>query len=328
MKNINFIIFITFFIFFLYGCIQKKREKIVPEEKKTVIMPVSIRSDTTVYELKIAPDTFSILSNIIPTILINHLEEDAFYGDDISYEYYNDSIGKWENAKTPSNLISTYVLWRIPAQSEIKAEFNIFDNRPGKYRFIITILKPRCLKVVSEYVLSTTSDRIMVNKNNHTELENAEQAAIRELAFNNYQEIVKLFGNGDKSYLLETKDYPSYYGGSYTNKKGQFIIFITGDTLKAKERFSKITDKTNTIFQNCEYSYKTLIEIMDTIRNKVKSKAPASKYLNDWWIEERENRVFVFLNKQNDEVISEFKQNITDSPAIIFKKSSRRIVYD
>ncbi|MCL3851512.1 hypothetical protein M1P97_09455 [Parabacteroides sp. GYB001] len=177
-----------------------------------------------------------------------------------------------------------------------------------------------------------TKEKIIENKNVIKNIKsdkqgNAEQA-VQEPAFNDYQEIKKLFGNGDKLRLLKTKDYPSYYGGSYTNKKGQLIIFITGDTLKAKEIFSERTNKTNTIFQSCEYSYRTLNKIMDTISYKTNNKIPTSKYLDYWWIEEKENRVFVFLNKLNDEVISEFKQNIIDSPAIVFKKSSGRIVYD
>lgn len=158
-------------------------------------------------------------------------------------------------------------------------------------------------------------------------LGNVEQA-VNELAFNDHQEIKKLFENGNKSRILKAEDYPSYYGGSYTDKKGRFVIFITGDTLKAKEIFSKKTNKINTIFQSCEYSYRTLIKIMDTINYKINSKTCTSKYLDYWWIEEKENRVYVFLNKLNDEVVSEFKQNIVDSPAIVFKKSSGRIVYD
>lgn len=52
------------------------------------------------------------------------------------------------------------MLWRIPAQDEKEAPFVIFDHRPGRYRFKITILKPRKLIVGDEFVLSETSGNI------------------------------------------------------------------------------------------------------------------------------------------------------------------------
>ncbi|MCL3851509.1 hypothetical protein M1P97_09440 [Parabacteroides sp. GYB001] len=160
MKAIYIIISI---IFFLYGCVQKKKERII-SDYKAVIMPVSILSDTTVYELIIVPDTFSVLSNAIPIVLINHSDEDAYYGSgDIAREYYNDSIGRWENAKTPPRFVPVHMLWKLPAKSKVKAKFSIFDNRPGKYRISYTFTKPRCLKAESEYYLSTTSDSIVLN---------------------------------------------------------------------------------------------------------------------------------------------------------------------
>lgn len=160
MKAIYIIISI---IFFLYGCVQKKKEQIISDDK-AVIMPVSILSDTTVYELIIVPDTFSVLSNAIPIVLINHSDEDAYYGSgDIAREYYNDSIGRWENAKTPPRFVPVHMLWKLPAKSKVKAKFSIFDNRPGKYRISYTFTKPRCLKAESEYYLSTLSDLIVLN---------------------------------------------------------------------------------------------------------------------------------------------------------------------
>lgn len=148
-------------IFFLYGCAKKKKDSIITEDK-AVIMPVSVLTDTTMYELIIDPDTFSVLSNAIPIVLINHSNEDAYCGgDNISREYYNDSIGRWENAKTPSNFVPAYMLWKLPAKSEIKGKFSIYDNRPGKYRISYTFIKPHYLKAESEYYLSTTSNSIV-----------------------------------------------------------------------------------------------------------------------------------------------------------------------
>lgn len=160
MKLYEFFLFFGLILSFCLAC-TKRKESHVPvafKETEAIVMPVSIISDTSVYEMKIVPDTFSVFSDRIPVVLLNHLKEDAFYGDDISREYYNDSIGKWENAYTPSNLISTYTLWRLPAQSDKTVSFSIYDHRPGKYRFKVTILKPRQLMVVGEFVLSDTSD--------------------------------------------------------------------------------------------------------------------------------------------------------------------------
>lgn len=162
MFVLKFIFFVLIFSFCL-ACTQRK-ESHVPiafKEAEAMVMPVSIICDTTVYEMKIVPDTFSVSSDRIPVVLINHLEEDAFYGDDISREYYNESLGKWENAYIPSNLISIYMLWRLPAQSDKTVSFSIYDHRPRKYRFKVTILKPWPLMVMGEYVLSETSKNVL-----------------------------------------------------------------------------------------------------------------------------------------------------------------------
>lgn len=153
---------IILYLILFSNCLNKKSNLAQNDldHKDAVIMPVSIVSDTTVYKMKIVPDTFSYLSDVIPVVLTNYLEKDAFYGDDIVCEYYNESLEKWEKAYTPSNLISNYTLWRIPAQDEKKISVSIFDHRPGRYRFKLTILKPRSLMVISEFVLSDVSDNI------------------------------------------------------------------------------------------------------------------------------------------------------------------------
>lgn len=81
----------------------------------------------------------------------------------------------------------------------------------------------------------------------------------------------------------------------------------------------------NIIFMPAKYSYNELIDIMDRIHNVASNKLSISQYFDFWWIEERSNRVFVFLNKFDDGVIAEFKQTVSDSPAIEFKQSLGRI---
>lgn len=92
-----FLIYIAFFLIFsfCFSCMKRKEEPIQRDikEEETIVMPVSVATDTTVCKMIIEPDTFSVQSDVIPTVLINYLEEDAFYGDDILVNIIMKALG-------------------------------------------------------------------------------------------------------------------------------------------------------------------------------------------------------------------------------------------
>ncbi len=83
------------------------------------------------------------------------------------------------------------------------------------------------------------------------------------------------------------------------------------------------------IFKPCQFSFKNLTEIMDTINAYKLNNAdsPICANFNSWAILDAENRIVVDLDEYNDEQIAAFKKQVIDSPAIEFKKATGKIVF-
>lgn len=128
--------------------------------------------------------------------------------------------------------------------------------------------------------------------------------------------------NGGKTRALTTNDYPEYFGGSFTNDEGNFIIYVTQDSIKYREKLSQLLGTNDINIQMCNYSYKNLNEIMDYLDNyKLDGvKSEVSNNMVGWGLYARENCIKIELKDYSDARIQEFKDNIMDSPAITFEK--------
>ena len=142
-----------------------------------------------------------------------------------------------------------------------------------------------------------------------------------------YSKLNESFGKVEER---KSDDYPDYYGGAYTNKDGQLVIYVKGDINKYKNDFMNRAGIDDIIFKTCEYSFKELTRIMDDmnaykLENKDNSTA---KNFNSYALMDAENRVVVELDEYNDEQITTFRKQVIDSPAVEFKQANNKLIVE
>ncbi len=141
-----------------------------------------------------------------------------------------------------------------------------------------------------------------------------------------YSRINESFGKIEER---KTSDYPDYYGGSFTNSDGKLVIYVKGNVEDYKKVLIETAGTDDIIFKPCQFSYKNLTEIMDTI-NAYKfnhADSPICANFNSYAILDDENRIVIDLDEYNDEQIAAFKKQVIDSPAIEFRKATGKIVF-
>lgn len=121
--------------------------------------------------------------------------------------------------------------------------------------------------------------------------------------------------------------YPNYYGGSYINDNGDFVVCTVAENAKEKEYTLKsIKENINLSdfeIKNVKYSYNELEKMM-ALLNEYKQNNRDSKISKNWsghFLSDLENTIFVELNDMDDEQISLFRKEVTDSPMITFINS-------
>lgn len=120
---------------------------------------------------------------------------------------------------------------------------------------------------------------------------------------------------------LTAIDYPYYYGGSYINLNNQLVVLICGDTNVYKQSIVNILDCSSVIFEECRYSYKELLSIIEHLdkveaANTIKTD-DSLEYI--YQLSVQDNRVIVKIVDITLSKMLRFKQTIYDSPAIAFE---------
>ena len=112
--------------------------------------------------------------------------------------------------------------------------------------------------------------------------------------------------------------YPNYYGGSYIEPDGNLIIYIVGDSIYGTNAIKSITTNPIVKFKCCEYSYQSLINVLDEIYEAVKT-APktVAKNVTAFGLNQKMNCVNVCLADISESRIDEFKQ-IYNNPSVSF----------
>lgn len=155
-------------------------------------------------------------------------------------------------------------------------------------------------------------------------------AGFQQAANDQLEKINTTFSTGTTRLYSDGSKYPEFYGGSYIADKGKLAVYIIGDIAIGNKKLAKIVGSTDFITLPGKYSYKTLTKIMDdlnTFKLNKDNHAIADNF-NFYGLMENKNRVEVELDEFNEEKIMEFKMKVMDSPAIIFKKSSGKIMLE
>lgn len=158
----------------------------------------------------------------------------------------------------------------------------------------------------------TPAEYVNANEPEYTDV------GIQESACEAYDELMNSF---PLSRSTGEKIYPDYYGGSYINDFGQLVIYVT-DMANTPAVLSDI-DSSTVVYQQCDYSYSELNELMD-ILNCYKLQNPddsIARNFNHYALLDAENRIVVDLDDYSETRIQEFKDHVSSSDAILFVKA-------
>lgn len=119
--------------------------------------------------------------------------------------------------------------------------------------------------------------------------------------------------------------YPSYYGGAYINSNNQLVILLSDTTKENKRSIENILGSGNFILKKCTFTYAYLKQIMNTVTKSYQENSQHPSIMqNISYIrfQEDKNCIVIGLLEFSEKRISEFRENISDSPAIKFEAAS------
>ena len=140
-----------------------------------------------------------------------------------------------------------------------------------------------------------------------------------------YDKLMNSFG---KDWMERESDpdlYPDYYGGSFIDNNGNFVIALTNNSQKVQELLKEAleTDKFKT--ETVQYSYRQMLRVMDSIdefliNNSIPDDHVVLSHFAGAYPDVMENRVKVLFTEVNQSIINSFKRDVINSPMVIFEK--------
>lgn len=115
--------------------------------------------------------------------------------------------------------------------------------------------------------------------------------------------------------------YPDNYGGSYLDENGDFVVLI----VKEQETKGLGFVPKGAVIKSCKYSYNELLNILETLKGyKLTDNREIYNNFLVFYIDDKLNRVIVELTDTSSSAKQAFKENVSNSDAIIFVKASTK----
>lgn len=119
--------------------------------------------------------------------------------------------------------------------------------------------------------------------------------------------------------------YPEYYGGSFIDNSGTFVIAITENTEGNRQKLASVLGSDDFKVETVQYSYRQMMLVMDKIDaflsdTSVSSDHPVMLRFAGAYPDVMDNRVKVIFTEVDQTVINAFKKDISASPMLLFEK--------
>lgn len=119
--------------------------------------------------------------------------------------------------------------------------------------------------------------------------------------------------------------YPDYYGGSFIDNNGTFVIAVTGDREQNIQRLIAILGTDDFNVETVQYSYKQMMQVMDRIdafliNTSIPDNHPVMAHFAGAYPDVMDNRVKVILTVVRKDITDVFKRDISNSPLIVFEQ--------
>lgn len=169
------------------------------------------------------------------------------------------------------------------------------------------------------------------NRENNKDSENDNTEETNTIAANNklsiemYDKLMNSFG---KDWMERESDpdlYPDYYGGSFIDNNGNFVIALTNNSQKVQELLKEALETDNFKTETVQYSYRQMLRVMDSIdefliNNSIPDDHVVLSHFAGAYPDVMENRVKVLFTEVNQNIINSFKRDVINSPMVIFEK--------
>lgn len=155
---------------------------------------------------------------------------------------------------------------------------------------------------------------------------NAERKARNnELALQYHERLMEHFSADWIEREADPDLYPDYYGGSFIDNDGIFVIAVTTDSEGNREKLAEILGGDHFRIERVEYSYRQMMQVMDKIdaflaNRSIPEEHPLLLHFAGAYPDVMENRVKVILTKVNPTVVEAFKNDISRSPILLFEE--------
>ena len=166
------------------------------------------------------------------------------------------------------------------------------------------------------------------NSNNNSDNNSNEENSIKQNNQDALELHDKLMNHFSIDWMERESDpdlYPDYYGGSFIDNNGVFVIAVTQNTENVKELLKKALETDNFKIESVHYSYKEMLRVMDSIDNFLVSSSVSDDHIvlahfAGAYPDVMENRVKVMLTEVNQNIINSFKRDVTNSQLVIFEQ--------
>lgn len=112
----------------------------------------------------------------------------------------------------------------------------------------------------------------------------------------------------------------------------EILLFWLLDTAEYKEPLSRMAKSNNIILEPCQFSYKTLIGTIDRLNEFVLNANNASIVDNlkvqCFGVQDDKNHIFIALKDYSPEKIALFKNQVIDSPCLVFEPAVGEIRFE
>lgn len=140
-----------------------------------------------------------------------------------------------------------------------------------------------------------------------------------------YKKLMSSFSNDWMEREADPDLYPDYYGGSFVNHNGTFVVTVNGNREEHKKRLAEILGTDNFNVETVQYSYKQMMRVMENIdaflmNSAIPEDHPLMTRFAGAYPDVEANRVKVLLTETDNTTIRLFQKEITNSPLVIFEK--------
>ena len=176
-------------------------------------------------------------------------------------------------------------------------------------------------------ILTSCNQQKNNNNNSNTESNTSEVNSLKQnnqVALQLHDKLMNHFSIDWMEREAHPDLYPDYYGGSFIDNNGIFVIAVTQNTENVKELLKEALETDNFKIESVRYSYKEMLRVMDSIDEfLVNSSIPDDHivlaHFAGAYPDVMENRVKVLLTEMNQNIINSFKRDVTNSQLVIFE---------